>query len=45
MIFGPTRQGTPVDGPAQHPSIVTGAPWHTVAELIRGLRSLLRRIC
>jgi len=37
MIFGPTRQSTPVDGPAQHPPVVTGAPWHTVVELIRGL--------
>jgi len=37
MIFGPIRQSTPVDGPAQHPPVVTGAPWHTVVELIRGL--------
>lgn len=39
MIFGPIRQGTLVDGPAQHPSVVTGAPWYTVVELIRGLLS------
>lgn len=33
-IFSLTRQGTPADGPAQHPSAVTGAPLYTATELI-----------